>query len=175
LKFFKWGGQECTAVPPWQRLSVEEAFMKYADWSPLRQFDEECFYFDLVDKVDRHLGVGKPTFLYHYPAPLAMLARVRLEEPPVARRFELYIAGVELANAFEELTDAEEQRRRFLNDLQRRRELGKPTYPVDERLLQSLERMPFCSGVALGVDRLIMLLSGATDIAQVLAFPDEEV
>jgi lysyl-tRNA synthetase class 2 len=101
----------CSLQPPWVRLSVEQAFQRWAGWSPISAFDEDRFYFDLVDKVDRHLGADLPAFLYHYPAPLAMLARLHPAEPRLARRFELYWAGVEIANAFEELTEAEEQRR----------------------------------------------------------------
>ncbi len=166
---------ECALMDSWNRLSVEQAFQQYAGWSPIVKFDEDRFYFDLVDKVDRHLGVGAPTLLYDYPGPLAMLAKKSPENSLIARRFELYVAGVEIANAFEELTDPAEQRQRFEMDLERRRTLGKPLYPLDEVFLDALADMPAASGIAVGVDRLVMLLCGADDVAEVLAFPAGEV
>ncbi|MCX6641197.1 MAG: EF-P lysine aminoacylase EpmA [bacterium] len=160
---------------PWERISVDEAFQKYAGWKPSLNFDEDRFYFDLVDQVDPHLGIGRPSILYDYPARLAMLASLSTENPSVARRFEVYVCGVEIANAFEELTDPTEQRRRFEEDLRQRAALNKPPYPIDERLLEALPDMPPCSGIAVGVDRLVMLLTGADSVDQVIAFPDEEV
>lgn len=118
-------GQACDLRPPWQRLSVDEAFRRFAGWSPIEHCDEDRFYFDLVDKVDRRLGYPKPTMLYGYPAPLAMLAQLDPVDSRVARRFEIYVAGIEIANAFEELTDSTEQRRRFIVDLKKRRAAGK--------------------------------------------------
>jgi lysyl-tRNA synthetase class 2 len=111
-------------------------------------------------------------FIYDYPESQAALARVELEDGiPVARRFEVYVNGVELANGYHELTDAVEQRRRFERDNARRREYGLPERPLDENLLAALEHgLPDCSGVALGVDRLLMLQLGAINISDVLAF-----
>jgi len=168
-------GVNCDLRSPWVRMSVDQVFREKAGWSPLKQFDEERFYFDLVDKVDRDLGAGRPLILHGYPAPLAMLARRDPRDTRTARRFELYLAGVEIANAFEELTDHLEQRRRFEQDLETRRAQGKTLYPVDEALLQALPSMPPTSGIAVGVDRLVMLLCGAESVAEVMAFPDEEV
>jgi lysyl-tRNA synthetase class 2 len=168
----QYGGVICNLQPPWQRLSVDAAFRQYAGWSPLEAFDEDRFYFDLVDKVDRHLGRGKPTILLDYPAPLAMLAQLHPGDPRIAKRFEVYVAGIEIANAFEELTDSEEQRRRFEGDLERRRQQGKPLYPIDEIFLTALGEMPPCSGIAVGVDRLVMLLLGADRVGEVMAFPE---
>lgn len=117
----------------------------------------------------------RPTFLYDYPASQAALARVRRGqgvEPAVAERFEVYVAGVELANGFHELADVDEQRRRFVGDLEERRQRGLPAVPVDEHLLAALAHgLPDCAGVALGVDRLVMLASSAEHIGDVLAFP----
>jgi lysyl-tRNA synthetase class 2 len=114
------------------------------------------------------------TVVLDYPASQAALARVRPGDPPVAERFEVYAGGMELANGFHELTDAAEQRRRFAADNARRRAEGLPEMPVDARLLAALDAgLPDCSGVALGVDRLLMLAVGARDIADVLAFPLE--
>lgn len=170
-----YGNGSCDLQPPWSQTSVDDAFKRFACWSPLRNFDEYRFYFDLVDKVESHLGLGKPTILYHYPPKLALLAKVAPSEPPVARRFEVYVTGIEIANAFEELTDPLEQRCRFDSDLETRRKLSKPLYPRDEVFLNSLSDMPECSGVALGLDRLVMLLCGAEKIDEVIAFPDELV
>ena len=119
----------------------------------------------------RLVGQGM-VFVYDYPAAQAALARVRAEDPPVAERFELYLDGVELANGFHELDDPEEQRRRFEADRTRRRARGLAEVPVDEHLLRALEAgLPDCAGVALGVDRLLMALTGAACIDEVLAFP----
>ena len=102
-----------------------------------------------------------------YPAPAASLARLKADDPRVAERWELYVDGVELANAFTELTDAAEQRRRFEAAREERRELGEADYPLDEEFLSALERMPPSGGVALGVDRLVMLACGASSIDEV--------
>lgn len=124
--------------------------------------------------IEPQLGTPDcPVFIHDYPATQAMLARVRPGTPPVAERFELYINGVELANGFQELQDAEEQRRRFDDDLSRRAALGLPALAVDDRLLTALSDLPPCSGVALGVDRLLMVKTGAADLAQVLSFAVE--
>jgi lysyl-tRNA synthetase class 2 len=169
------GEASCDLRSPWTRLSVDAAFRQYAGWSPLDAFDEERFYFDLVDKVDRHLGRERPTILFHYPAPLAMLAQLHPGDVGIARRFEVYIAGVEIANAFEELTDSQEQRRRFEADLERRRQQGKSAYPIDEEFLEAVGEMPPCSGIAVGVDRLVMLLLGTEKMSEVMAFPEAAV
>jgi lysyl-tRNA synthetase class 2 len=167
--------ERCSLLQPWERISVDEAFRRHAGWSPLEDFDEERFYFDLVDKVDRHLGGHVPTILFHYPAPLAMLAQLHPADARLARRFEVYIAGIEIANAFEELTDPDEQRRRFEADLERRRSQKKALFPIDEALLRALPHLPPCSGIAVGVDRLVMLLLGANSIEEIMAFPESRL
>lgn len=122
--------------------------------------------------IEAGLGEDGICFLYDYPATQAALSRVRAAAPPVAERFELYWRGVELANGFHELADAAEQRHRFEGDNARRRAAGLPEVPVDERLLAALSAgFPDCAGVALGVDRLLMLILGAERIDDVLAFP----
>ncbi len=113
-------------------------------------------------------------FIYDYPASQAALAAVREDQPPVAERFELFIDGLEIANGFQELTDAAEQRRRFENDNRLRREAGLPEASLDERLLAALDHgLPTMSGVALGIDRLLMQIGGYDCIADVIAFPFE--
>jgi elongation factor P--(R)-beta-lysine ligase len=125
----------------------------------------------LVERVEPNLGVGRPTILYEYPVAEAALARRTTHDPRVAERFELYACGVELANGFGELTDADEQRRRFQAEMAEKERLHGERYPLDEDFLTALAAMPAASGVALGFDRLVMLLTGAPRIEQVLWTP----
>ncbi len=128
----------------------------------------------LTQRLEAELGRGGMTFLHDYPPSQAALARVRQGDWPVAQRFELYIEGVEIANGFAELVDAGEQRRRFLSDLETRRGRGLPEPPLDERFLDALAAgMPECAGVALGLDRLLMIATGTDHIDAVLTFPIE--
>lgn len=159
-------------APPWQRLTVRAAFERYAGWTPGPRPDPDRFFLDLVEKVEPHLGAGRPTILLEYPVSQAVLARVKPGDPSVALRFEAYVGGVELVNAFDELTDAAEQRQRFEEDNLARQAAGKPTLPIDEALLGALEAMPPTAGAALGVDRLVMLLAGARALDEVMAFPE---
>ncbi len=128
-----------------------------------------------VDRVEPRLRALGPCFVTEFPASQAALAEVAGDPVwPVARRFELYVAGVELANAFFELTDAVEQRRRFRSWQEERAALGQEVYPLDEAFLAALEEgLPPCAGIALGVDRLVMLATGAADVATVTAFGGE--
>lgn len=135
--------------------------------------DEGETWLDLLMShlIEPGLGAERPAFVYDYPVSHAALARVRRQNPPVAERFELYIGGVEIANGFHELTDAREQRTRFERDRQRRRLAGRADMIPDERLLAALEQgLPPCAGVALGVDRLVMLAVGASSVEEVMAF-----
>ena len=125
----------------------------------------------LVEKVEPNLGNGVITVLYEYPAVEAALARVCARDARISERFELYACGVELANGFGELTDPIEQRRRFAAEMDLKEKLYRERYPIDEELLAALSLMPPASGVALGLDRLIMLATGATRIDQVLWTP----
>ncbi len=122
--------------------------------------------------IEPQLGSARPTFLLDFPTDQCALARIRPGNPPVAERFEVYVEGVELANGYHELTDLEEQQRRFDNDLEVRRQRGLPTPQPDQRLLAALEHgLPDCAGIALGLDRLVMLATGASSINEVTAFP----
>jgi elongation factor P--(R)-beta-lysine ligase len=126
----------------------------------------------LTQLVEPQLGNGRLTFIYDFPAAAAALARIRPGEPPVAERFELYLDGVELANGFQELTDPQEQRRRFEQDARTRRQRGLPAVPMDNRFIAALAHgLPACSGVALGFDRLVMSAARAASVAETLAFP----
>ncbi len=125
----------------------------------------------LAERVDPHLGIGRATILYEYPLPLAALARAKPGSDKVAERFELYACGVELGNAFGELTDAAEQRARFEAAMDEKQRIHGERYPVDEDFLSALAEMPQASGIALGFDRLAMLASGAQHIEQVIWTP----
>ncbi len=137
---------------------------------------DDIFFQMFLDRVEPHLGrPGNPTFVFDWPAPLGALARRKADDPRVVERFELYAGGLELANAFGELTDSVEQRARFVEESRLRASRGKAVYPIDEKLLAALAVMPPTSGVALGFDRLVMFVLGATDIREVVAFADDEV
>ena len=127
----------------------------------------------LVEWIEPNLGIGRPTILYEYPLAQAAWARQSATDPRVAERFELYACGVELANAFGELTDPAEQRRRFAAEMALKERLHGERYPVDEDFLAALAQMPQACGIALGFDRLVMLLTGAARIEQVLWTPVE--
>ena len=177
-------------TPPWERLSVREAMLRYAGITAdpyletadfIRQAGHEtvdrddppdvAFFKVFLDRVEPHLGVQKPAILYDYPAPMAALAKRKSNAPDLAERFEVYIAGVELCNAFTELNDPDEQRQRLEEEAAQRVREGNPAYPIDERFLAALEYgMPPSGGIALGVDRLVMLLTGASSISEVMAF-----
>jgi elongation factor P--(R)-beta-lysine ligase len=134
---------------------------------------DDIFYQVFLDRIEPRLAAEGPTFVFDWPAPLAALARPKPGDPRVVERFELYAGGLELANAFGELTDAVEQRRRFEEESRIRAARGRQVYPIDEALLGALPDMPATSGIALGFDRLVMLVLGARDIADVVAFGEE--
>jgi lysyl-tRNA synthetase class 2 len=124
----------------------------------------------LVERIEPHLGIGRPTILDEYPAVLSVLAKPA-RDPRVAERFELYVCGIELANGFGELTDAAEQRRRLEEEMAEKERRYGERYPLDADFLAALAGMPEASGVALGLDRLVMLATGASRIDQVLWTP----
>ena len=183
---FNWRGRDCDPLAEVEWLTVAEGFHKFAGvdllptignrdalakQSPVAFSADESwsdiFSRILVEKVEPHLGNGRLTVFYEYPSCEAALARVCSHDAHVAERFELYACGVELANGFGELTDAVEQRRRFEEEMEIKQRVYGERYPVDEELLSALTMMPDASGVALGLDRLIMLATGATHIEQV--------
>lgn len=166
-------GRTIELAEPWQELTVAEAFNKYAGTTLEKALATDRFEEILTAEVEPQLGKERPTFLTEYPVALAALARTKPGDPSVAERFELYIDGLELANAFSELTDPTEQRQRFESDEQARREADKRPYPLPENFLSELETMPESAGIALGLDRLVMLLTGAKDIDEVVAFTPE--
>ncbi|UFS70050.1 EF-P lysine aminoacylase GenX [Geomonas sp. RF6] len=159
----------------WERISVAEAFRRYTDVSASEALERGLFDELMVERIEPQLGFGSPTFIYDYPASRGALARLKAGEPEVAERFELYIAGVEIANAFSELTDAKEQRERFVAEAALRGAEGKTVYPLPERFLQELPDMPQSAGIALGLDRLVMTILDAERIDDVVAFTQEEL
>jgi elongation factor P--(R)-beta-lysine ligase len=196
---FLWLGRSADANRPWERLSVAQAFERYADIDLLATIadparpdsgllgaaasaigiaphpgdDWEALFFRIfLERIEPRLGIGAPTILYDYPAAMAALSRRKADDPRLAERFELYVCGLELANAFGELTDAAEQRARFAADQARKYQLYGETYPVDKDFLAALEHgLPECAGIALGFDRLVMLATGAGRIEDVLWLP----
>lgn len=158
---------------PWFRISVRDAFLRWAEWDPVASWDEDRFNLDLVEKVEPALPRNVPAVLMDYPAPAAALARRKPGDPSVAERWELYIGGLELANAYSELTDPQEQRLRFEDAARIRRARGREVYPIDEDFLAALARMPPSGGIALGFDRIVMLFADAASIDEVVAFPPD--
>ena len=194
-----WQGRTADANGPFERLSVAAAFERYAGIdllgtapdpaspdaarlaaaaakagiAPRADDDWETLFFRIfLERLEPHLGIGAPTILYDYPMSLAALSRPKPGDPRLCERFELYVCGLELANAFGELTDAQEQRRRFVADQAKKQGLYGETYPIDEDFVAALEHgLPECAGIALGFDRLVMLLTGAERIDDVLWAP----
>jgi lysyl-tRNA synthetase class 2 len=177
---------------PFERLTVRDALVRFAgidlrhhpDGPSLKRAAEaqgvhvgastsfeDVFFHVFLEKVEPHLGHARPTFLTEYPASMASLARLKPTDASVAERVELYVQGVELANGFSELTDAVEQRRRLIEEQAQRRAAGRPVFPLDEAFLEAVGRLPPCAGIAVGLDRVLMLVLGAKDIGEVLLFP----
>jgi lysyl-tRNA synthetase class 2 len=155
----------------WNIMTVSRAFIDFAGWDPIGNYDADRFDLELVEKVEPALkNLGGAVVLKDYPIEAAALSRSKPDNPLVAERWELYINGVELANAYSELTDPVEQRRRFEVCAEQRRALGKEAYALDEDFIKSVGAMPPSGGVALGVDRLLMLLMGEESLNAVLPF-----
>lgn len=180
-------------TPPWERLTVTEAFKRYAGVNLPTALTkksivrvarekgyrvsadalwEEIFHQIFLNEVEPKLGRGKPTIIYDYPVTLAALSRTKETDPRFAERFEFYIEGLELGDAYSELTDWKEQRARFQDEQEERKRLGKTEHPIDDDFIEALKAgMPKTGGIAVGVDRLIMLFANVTDIADTLFFP----
>ncbi|HKX10694.1 MAG TPA: EF-P lysine aminoacylase EpmA [Stellaceae bacterium] len=196
---FSWRGRTADPTAAWQRLTVAEAFERWSGIDLLatapdperpsleRLTDaarslgiaphtgddwEDLFFRIFLERIEPELGVGAPTILMDYPISMAALARAKPDDPRLAERFEVYVCGLELANAFGELTDAAAQRRRFQQDQARKQARYGFAYPIDEDFLAALAHgMPPAAGIALGFDRLVMLATGAPSIEDVLWAP----
>ena len=189
------GGDGFFSRTPYERLSVRDAVLREtgvdlrvcsdgpslkraAEAAGVRTGDatsfDDIFFHLFLQKVEGKLGWERPTYLTEYPASMASLARLNPEDPTVAERTELYARGLELANGFSELTDAVEQRARLVEEQEFRRREGRAVYPLDERFLDAVGRMPPSAGIAVGLDRILMLLLGVESISDVLLFPAHE-
>jgi lysyl-tRNA synthetase class 2 len=195
----RWKGKACDPMRRPEVLSVADAFRRYASgldilatapdpmkpdverlraaalYADIKLPDsgdwEDLFFHIFLEHIEPKLGVGAPTALIDYPLSMAALAKKSARDPRVADRVELYVAGLELANGFAELTDAAEQRRRFEADMEKKQRLYGMRYPLDEDFLAALAHMPEASGIALGFDRLVMLATGAEKIDDVIWAP----
>ncbi|MCX8043069.1 MAG: EF-P lysine aminoacylase GenX [Desulfobacterota bacterium] len=158
---------------PLPRMTVSDVYRKLTGWDPCATWDEERYFRDWVEKIDLWLQQQRGLFLLDFPAPLASLARISRHDPNRCERFELFIDGLEICNAFTELTDPAEHVRRFQSAQDKRRMMGKEMYPADTGFMEFIEsrEMPQAGGIALGIDRLMMALFGISDIEMVLAFP----
>ena len=159
----------------WIRITVREAFDRYADVSLREALDEGRFEHIWVEQIEGRLPAASPVFVCDYPAEMGSLAKLSAEDPSVAERVELYVAGMELANGFTELVDASEQRERFEREEAFRRSAGRRPYPTPERFLLELANAPPSAGMALGIDRLVMLMTDTAAIDDVVAFTPEEL
>ena len=168
-------GQRIDLKAPWHRMPVSHAFDTYADMSMQAALASDRFDELMADQIEPHLGRSKPLFLYDYPASSVALAKLKPGDPSTAERFELYIAGLELCNAFSELNDPIEQRVRFEKEQEIRKLSGKKVYPMPETFLDTLALMPEACGNALGIDRMVMLLADTSVIDDVVAFVPEEL
>lgn len=150
------------------RVSVRQAYRDWCGWDPFERWDGDRFDLDMALKVEPSLPRG-PVFLWGYPAQAASLSRLDPRDPSVAERWELYLDGIELANAFSELVDPAEQERRFAAARAERRALGEADYPLDREFLDMLRALPPTGGAAMGIDRLAMAAFGASSIDAVSA------
>ena len=145
---------------------------KLSDWLEREESIDTLLQFIMAELIEPNIGIHAPCFVYDFPASQASLAKISTKDPRVAERFECYFKGIELANGFHELTDAEQQKQRFINDNEIRQQLDMEKRAIDERFISALEYgLPACSGVALGIDRLIMLALSAEKIDDVITFP----
>ncbi len=159
----------------WQYLPVAKAFERYTSLSAGQALQQDKFDELLVTEIEPKLGRKSPTFLFDYPAELGSLARLKTSDSSVAERFELYIDGIELANGFSELTDAGEQRQRFAKERELCHSQGREPGAMPEKFLVDLEHLDKAAGIALGIDRLVMLFCGAEQIDDVVAFTTEQL
>jgi lysyl-tRNA synthetase class 2 len=167
-------GVELDFEGDWERCTVRQAYRRFAGWDPGSDPDQDRFDLDMAQKVEPNLGFPTPCILEDYPRSQAALARIKPGSPEVAERFELFWAGIELANGFSELTDPGEQKARFEAAIASKEQMEGIRYPMPGAFLESLHNLGPCAGIALGVDRFVMLVSGAESIDDVVAFPPEE-
>jgi lysyl-tRNA synthetase class 2 len=166
----KYRGQDIDISLPWPRITVRDAFLHAAGWDPVAEPDSLRFDTDLIAKVLPSFTPSRPTVLIDYPAAMAALARLKPDDAKVAERAEVFIGGLELANTYSELRDAREQESRFQEAIEQiRKEYGRQV-AMPQQFLEAIAHLPECGGVALGIDRLVMLLCNADSIDEVTAF-----
>jgi lysyl-tRNA synthetase class 2 len=168
-------GLQINLDPPWPKMSVKEAFERYSDVDMKTAISKDKFDEIISLVIEPHLGITGPVFLYDYPIERSALSAAKPGDSDLAQRFELYIAGLEICNGFTELTDADEQRKRFEDELAARKQQGEAAYPIPEKFLADLKFMPPAAGNALGIDRLVMLFADAASIDDVVAFIPEDL
>ena len=189
-------GNKINISLPWERISVCEAFKKYAGIDLRNNLDvkllgerakkigctvtkndnfSDVFFKIFLTKIEKNLGKNKPTFIYDYPIQMASLSRPKPNDKKFAERFELYIAGREIANAFSELTDSKEQLARIKKDVAERKKLRKTIFPIDYDFIDAVGKIPPSAGIALGLDRLFMILLDVRDINDIIPFPAVEI
>jgi lysyl-tRNA synthetase class 2 len=168
-------GYNIDLTPPWTRITLKEVFEVYASISLEDAIKKEIFEEVMVNEIEPRLGINKPIFIKDYPAPMAALSKIRYDDPNIAERFELYICGIELANGYTELTNIKEMKKRFDIENKKRNSIGKKQYYIPEELFMRIEKLPDCAGIALGIDRLIMLFSNNSEIDQVVTLLPEEI
>jgi lysyl-tRNA synthetase class 2 len=194
---FSWQGRTVDPFAGPERITVAEAFARHAGIDLLATLTEsgpdrgqlaaraceagvaiasddtwgDIFSKVMAEKIEPRLGLGRATILDEYPAEMSALARLKAGDPRVAERFEIFLCGIELANGFGELTDADVQRRKLIAQMDAKERIYHERYPIDEDFISALRIMPQASGVALGLDRLVMLAAGATHIEQVMWAP----
>lgn len=155
---------------PWPRMTVCQAFRQAAGWDPILQPDALRFDIDLTSKVVPSFDSSRPTVLFDYPAAMASLSRLKPDEPEVAERAEVFIGGLELANAYSELRDSREQRERFQEEIAQIRQERGEKLALPQQFLQAVAHLPECGGIALGLDRLVMLFCNVDAIDEVIPF-----
>ena len=168
-----YGNSRIDIFRPWSYLTIKEAFERYSPTGLEKAMMENSFDEIMTFEIEPRLGNTSPTIIYDYPASMAALAKLKPDNKDIAQRFEIYIAGIELANGFTELTDPVEQRLRFKKEINLRQLRKKPSTPMPEKFLDALPHMPDTAGIALGIDRLIMLFTNSPSIDDVVAFTPE--
>ncbi len=164
-------GKEIDLSLPWERITLEEAFERYAS-VPLRYaIDKGIFEEVLVNEIEKRL-TERPVFLKDWPVEMAALSKLRGD---IAERFELYIAGIEIANGYTELIDLGEIKKRVKEENEKRCFFGKEKYPISDEFFRNFEKLPDCAGIALGIDRLIMIFSNTDDIKDTVSLTYEEI
>jgi lysyl-tRNA synthetase class 2 len=197
LNHLSYQGKEYDLTSPWEKISVAEAFLKYAGIETETMLDEaklkaaaqakgyqveaettweEIWNQIIANEIEPKLGVGKPTVMYDFPLAQAVLAKKKASDPRFAERWEMYLGGLEIANCFSELTDWREQEQRCMENLEERKKMSKTAFPMDQDFIEALqEGMPESGGIAVGIDRLVMLMTDAARIEEVVFFPGAEL